>query len=263
MTMSKMFRQRTSDPGRRQSSFEAELLRPDRDAAMMRRVTPMRNLHALRVLVTTVAAVCLATSLQAQQPPSPKPDHMQHRFDDPERFAKSFDDPARDQWQMPDRVITALGLGRGNTVADIGAGTGYFSVRLARAVASGTVYAVDVEHAMLDYIRKRAAAERLSNVVPVHASSASPNLPKPVDLVLIVDTYHHLPDRASYFASLRKSLVPGGRVAIVDFRKSSPEGPPPEFRFEAEQIIDEMKEAGYTLDARHDFLPRQHFLIFR
>jgi len=109
----------------------------------------------------------------------------------------------------------------------------------------------------------RAIGEHLQNVVTVHAISKSPNLPKPVDLVLVVDTYHHLPSRPTYFRELAKSLTAGGRVAIIDFRKDSPEGPPPEFRFEADHIIGEMKQAGYRLDARHDFLPRQHFLVFR
>jgi SAM-dependent methyltransferase len=81
--------------------------------------------------------------------------------------------------------------------------------------------------------------------------------------VLVVDTYHHLPNRPAYFRELQKSLAPGGRVAIIDFRKDSPEGPPPEFRFEADQIVGEMTQAGYRLDAKHDFLPRQHFLVFR
>jgi ubiquinone/menaquinone biosynthesis C-methylase UbiE len=188
---------------------------------------------------------------------------MQHRFDDPERYAKSFDDPARDAWQMPARVIDALKLSPDATVADVGAGTGYFTVRLAKAVSRGTVYAVDVEPAMLEHVRKRAKADGLSNVVTVQASDTSPKLAKPVDVVLIVDTYHHLPNRPAYFRELTKSLAAGGRVAIVDFRKDSPEGPPREFRFEAEQIISEMKQAGYEVSARHDFLPRQHFLVFR
>jgi ubiquinone/menaquinone biosynthesis C-methylase UbiE len=214
-------------------------------------------------VIVTAAALCLAPSVNAQQPPPAKPDHMQHRFDDPERFAKSFDDPARDGWQMPNRVISTIGLNRDSLVADVGAGTGYFSVRLAKAVPAGTVYAVDIEPAMLEHIAKRAAAERLTNILPVLATSASPNLPKPVDVALIVDTYHHLPSRSTYFADLRKSLAPGGRVAIVDFRKDAPDGPPREFRFEAEQIIGEMRQAGYELQTQHDFLPRQHFLVFR
>lgn len=188
---------------------------------------------------------------------------MQHRFDNPERFAKSFDDPARDAWQMPDRVIAALALQAGQAVADIGAGTGYFSTRLAKAVPTLTVYAVDIEPSMVAYLGKRAAAEHLKNIIPVQAGSGGPNIPQPVDLVLIVDTYHHLPNRVAYFRDLRKSLKPGARLAIVDFRKDAPDGPPVEFRFTVEQIESELEQAGFQLDARHDFLPRQHFLIFR
>jgi ubiquinone/menaquinone biosynthesis C-methylase UbiE len=217
-----------------------------------------------RLLVAVAAFGWLGLAVTAQQhQPQSKPDHMQHRFDDPERYAKSFDDPARDAWQMPSRVIEALALSPGASAADIGAGTGYFSVRLAKAIPAGTVYAVDVEPSMLDHIRKRALGDGLRNVVTLQASGTSPNLPKPVDVVIVVDTYHHLPNRPTYFRELQKSLAPGGRVAIIDFRKDSPEGPPPEFRFEADQIIAEMKQAGYRLDARHDFLPRQHFLVFR
>jgi len=211
--------------------------------------------------VVAFAYLGLAGTAQQQQPRPP--DHMQHRFSDPERYAKSFDDPARDGWQMPARVIDVLKMSPDTSVVDIGAGTGYFTVRLAKAVPRGTVYAVDVEPAMLEHIRKRAAAEHLQNVVTVQASGVSPNVPRPVDIVIVVDTYHHLPNRPAYFRALTKSLVTGGRVAIIDFRKDSPEGPPPQFRFEADQIIGEMTQAGYRLDARHDFLPRQHFLVFR
>jgi SAM-dependent methyltransferase len=84
-----------------------------------------------------------------------------------------------------------------------------------------------------------------------------------VDAILIVNTYHHLPSRVTYFSELKRSLNAGGRIAIVDYHKNAPDGPPPEFRFDAAQIIDEMQRAGYRLEARHDFLPRQHFLVFR
>jgi len=116
---------------------------------------------------------------------------------------------------------------------------------------------------MVEYLGKRAMTEHLKNVVPVLAAAGTPNLPKPVDLVLIVDTFHHLPNRATYFRDLRKSLTPSGRVAIIDFRKDAPDGPPVEFRFTTDQIEKEMKDAGFRLDAKHDFLPRQNFLIFR
>ncbi len=210
-----------------------------------------------------LAAVAGVAGVHAQQQPGAKPDHMQHRFDDPAKFAKSFDDPARDGWQMPARVIDALGLKGGMAVADIGAGTGYFSMRLAKVSPALTVYAVDIEPAMVDHLKHRAAGEQLANVIPTLAAASSPKLPKPVDVVLIVDTYHHVGDRVAYFRNLRQSLTPSGRVAIVDFRKDAPDGPPAEFRFTVEQIEAEMKAAGYQLEARHDFLPRQHFLIFR
>lgn len=216
--------------------------------------------YGVAVAFTVVAAVSPAA--QQHHPQQHKPDHMEHRFDSPEQYAKAFDDPARDAWQMPSRVIDALNLKPGMAVADIGAGTGYFSVRLAKAVPDGRVYSVDVEPAMLDHLRKRAQTEKLTNVTPVQATGANPNLPAPMDVVLIVNTYHHLPSREAYFADLRKSLTPSGRVAIVDFKKDAPEGPPREFRFERAQIIEEMTQAGYTLQASHDFLPRQHFLIF-
>ena len=216
------------------------------------------------VLIATILFGYLAGGVMAQsQHPQGQPGHMDHRFDDPERYAKSFDDPARDSWQMPARVIDALKLPEDGSVADIGAGTGYFSVRLAKAVPRGTVYAVDVEPKMLEHIRKRALGAGLGNVVTVAGDSVGPRLPKRVDLALVVDTYHHIPDRPAYFRSLTKLLTASGRVAIIDFRKDSPEGPPPEFRFEAAQIIEEMTRAGYHLEVDHRFLPRQHFLVFR
>lgn len=217
----------------------------------------------MKALFALFASLAISADSQTPKQHQPgKPDHMDHKFDDPARFAKSFDDPARDAWQMPDRVIAALQLKAGMKVADIGAGTGYFSTRLAR-VPGVSVFAVDVEPKMLDYLKQRAQKDGLTNVTGVLAGSASAKLPELVDIVLVVDTYHHLPDRPAYFRDLRKSLKPGGRIAIVDFRKDAPEGPPAHFRFTPQQIEDEMKRAGYQLQASHDFLPRQHFLIFR
>jgi cyclopropane fatty-acyl-phospholipid synthase-like methyltransferase len=218
-------------------------------------------MHTVSTFVIVLALGCTTPAIAQQHQPQ-KPEHMEHKFDDPARYAKSFDDPARDTWQMPARVLEALALAPGMKVADIGAGTGYFSMRLAK-VPGVSVYAVDIEPKMVDYLKKRAAAEHAANISAVLAGATSPNLPEPVDVILVVDTYHHLPDRPAYFRALRKSLKPGGRIAIVDFRKDAPEGPPVQFRFTPRQIQDEMTAAGYQLDAAHDFLPRQHFLIFR
>jgi len=215
-----------------------------------------------RLSAAMAMTMCVLAPLGAQQHGA-KPDHMQHRFDDPAKFAKQFDDPKRDEWQMPSRVIDALGLKAGMAVADIGAGTGYFSMRLARVSPGLAVYSVDIEPKMVEHLTHRAAGEKLANVTAVLAGPSSPNLPKPVDVILVVDTYHHIADRPVYFRELKKSLKPGGRIAIVDFRKDSPEGPPVEFRFTVEQIEAEMKQAGFTVDSKHDFLPRQHYIIFR
>ena len=223
-----------------------------------------------RTVLPVVAIVALVGTAQAQhehQPPATQggttPDHMAHRFDDAEAYAKRFDDPARDAWQMPDRVIETLAVAPGSSVADIGAGTGYFSVRLAKAAAGPTVFAADIEPSMVEYLKARAAREHVPNLVAVLAGPESPNLPKAVDLVLVVDTYHHIASRVAYFRRLRASMTSGARLAIIDFRKDSPEGPPVEFRFTPEQITGELRQAGYALEAQHDFLPRQHFLIYK
>jgi cyclopropane fatty-acyl-phospholipid synthase-like methyltransferase len=218
--------------------------------------------RSLCALVTLAAAI---SGIRAQSAGQQKPnsDHMEHRFDDPAALSRRFDDPARDAWQLPDRIIEALALRSGQSVADIGAGTGYFSVRLARSAAAPKVFAVDIEPAMVKHLRERAAAEKLSNMVSVQAGKDSPDLPEPVNVVLVVNTYHHIADRVSYFRNLRRLLKPGGRVAIIDYRRDSPEGPPVEFRFSPEKFKAEMTQAGYAMSTAHDFLPRQHFLIFQ
>lgn len=198
---------------------------------------------------------------QSSAQPQTHPDHMEHHFD-PELSSKSFDDPARDAWQMPDRVIATLALKPGQIIADIGSGTGYFSVRLAKSPAAPKVYGADIEPGMVKYLRERAAKEALTNVIAIQASATSPDLPERVDVILIVDTYHHIGDRETYFRNLASSLKPGGRVAIIDFKPDSPEGPPKEFRFSPEKFKSEMSKAGYKLSAEYNFLPRQNFLVF-
>ena len=183
-----------------------------------------------------------------------------HRFDNAESWARVFDDPARDAWQKPDDVVGALQLAPTARVADVGAGTGYFAVRLARAVPQGTVYAVDLSADMVKYLGERARREGLANLRAVQGAPASPDLPQPVDLVLLVDVYHHVDARIDYFAALRKSLAPGGRVAIIDFRPESPRGP--RHKIAARQVREEMRRAGYVEAASHDFLPDQYFIVF-
>lgn len=191
------------------------------------------------------------------------PHTHEHRFSGAERWARVFDDPARDRWQKPDEVIAALAFAPDATVADIGAGTGYFAARLARALPKGRVYAVDIEPDMVRYLGERARRERLPNLQAVLGKPDDPQLPEAVEGVLIVDTYHHIGDRIAYFERLRARLKPGGQVAIVDFTLESPVGPPRNARIAAQQVREEMQRAGYALAAQHDFLPHQYFLVFR
>lgn len=187
---------------------------------------------------------------------------MPHRFDNADEWARRFEDPERDGWQQPDRVLAALKLPPDAKVADIGAATGYFPVRLARAVPQGRVYGVDIEQGMVDYLTARAKREGLANLEAVLCSADDPKLPEAVDLVLLVNTYHHVSDRPAYFRRLQAKLRQGGRLAIIDFRKGQPMGPPEEHRIGAEQVRQELEAAGYALDADHAFLPNQHFLVF-
>ena len=169
----------------------------------------------------------------------------------------------RNEWQHPEE-IRSLGLLAGDHVADLGSGSGYFTVRLASAVGStGKVYAVDVDREMNDYVVKRAQEEGYNNVEVILAEYDDPLLPESgVDLIFTCNTYHHLENRVQYFANVRKHLRPNGRVAIVDFNG--------EGWFQkifghwtaGEVIQKEMEEAGYVLQREFTFLPKQFFLVF-
>lgn len=188
--------------------------------------------------------------------------HHDHRFADAEKWARIFDDPERAAWQKPDEAIRTLRLPADAVVADIGAGTGYFAVRLARAVPQGRVFAVDAEPDMVRYLGERARREGLANLVPVQAGPDDPKLPAPVDVVLLVNTYHHISGRVEYFRRLRSSLKPGGRVAIIDFRPEAPMGPPRAARVASTAVTEELLRAGYVLVGNHGVLPHQYFLVF-
>ena len=203
-------------------------------------------------------AAAWATLVSAQTPHT-----HDHSFAGAQHWAKVFDDPARDAWQKPHEVIAALKLAPDAAVADIGAGTGYFAVRLAHMTSKGRVYAVDIEPDMVKYLGERAQKSGLKNLVPVQGAPDDPKLPAKVDLVLMVDVYHHVGQRDAYFRKLADSLKPGGAVAIIDFTKESPVGPPPSTRIAASEVKAEMQRAGYVLANEHGFLPNQYFLVFR
>ena len=209
-------------------------------------------------LAVTGCAVLLARPAAAQSPHT-----HQHSFSGAEQWAHVFDDPKRDEWQKPHEVIQALALNPDAVVADIGSGTGYFAVRFANMVPQGRVYGVDIEPDMVKYLAERAKREKRDNVIAIAGAPEDPRIPEKADLILMVDVFHHIEDRARYFRKLRASLKTGGRIAIIDFRLDSPEGPPQAARIAPGRVIAELKDAGYTLATQHLFLPNQYFLVFQ
>ncbi len=210
------------------------------------------------VIATGMLAAILSAASVAQSP-----DTHQHRFHDADKWAKVFDDPARDVWQKPHEVIVALALAPDAVVADVGSGTGYFAVRLAHRVPKGRVYAVDTEPDMVRHLAERAKREGLANLVSLAGAPDDPRLPAKMDLILMVDVYHHIAKREEYFRRLQGSLKPAGRIAIIDFREDAPMGPPKRERISAERVRAELGRAGYALAEEHGFLSNQYFLVFR
>jgi ubiquinone/menaquinone biosynthesis C-methylase UbiE len=204
-------------------------------------------------------------TLHPAQEPVEKHKIPQIRFDDVDKWVKRFEDPNRQEWQKPDEVVKALNLKPGSVVADIGAGTGYFTRVFARAVGpKGRALGLDIEHSLVNYMKEDARKLNLKNYEAKVIKTDDPELgPNSVDVVFLCNTYHHIDNRVQYFGSISKSLKPGGRIVIVDFyKKKMKEGPPPRHKLPKEAVIKELKDAGYRLIRSHDFLPYQYFLEF-
>jgi len=174
--------------------------------------------------------------------------------------------PGRDEEQRPDEIVRKMGLRDGDVVADLGAGTGYFTRRLAKAVApSGRVYAVDIQPEMIDLLKRNVEKAGLTNVVPVLGAGDDPKLPTDaLDWILLVDVYHELQQPKAVLARMREALKPTGRIALVEYRL---EGTTAlhireEHRMSPKQVLAEWEPAGFRLVKRHEFLPTQHFFVF-
>ena len=186
-------------------------------------------------------------------------------FEDTAKYIAFLERPDRAAWQKPDAVVAALGLTGRETVVDVGAGSGYFSFRLASAVPEGKVIALDVDPEMIRHIHHKAMTEGVRNVQVAFAKPDDPGVPAEADLVFMCDVLHHIQDRPAWMAKLAAQMHKGARLALVEFKEGKlPEGPPEAVKLSRAQLVALATGAGLVLDSeKPDLLPYQTFLVFR
>ena len=222
----------------------------------------MSLLRACALLLAGVLATQMGVEARGQRT-------QQHGRLFPPQDLGLLEAPDRDIWQHPEAVMDKLGIAEASVVADIGAGAGWFTIRLARRVGpNGAVYAEDVQQEMLAAISRRVNSLGLTNVKGVLGEDSDPKIPPAsLDAALMVDAYHENDDRderVSLLRNLAKALRPNGRIGLIDFKlEGSGPGPTPEERVSPETVIAEAKAAGLELVSFETFLPYQYFLIFR
>jgi arsenite methyltransferase len=220
----------------------------------MRMIAILTGLAASQALVHAQNALLSSTQ------------EMNRLHQDSKAYIAHLEDPKRDAYQKPDEVIKALNIKEGEVIADIGAGSGYFTVHLARAVGeAGRVYAVDVSPDMIVHLNRRVRDLNVRNVVTMLSAPDDPLLADAsVDRFFICDTWHHINGHAKYLALLKRMLKPGGQVIMVDFKKAkTPVGPPMEVRIDRGDLVREMEANGFQLAAEHTLLEYQYFLVFK
>lgn len=207
--------------------------------------------HTLRLAAASLAvAVAVAAGAAAQQR-------------DPRQYQQILENPDRVASLQVDRVVGVLGIAEGMRVADLGAGTGIFTLPFAKAVgAGGKVYAIDVDPGLLGIVSDKARAAGVTNIETIAAGDTDPKLPEPVDLLFICDTMHHLPNQAEYVRQFTKLLRPGGRVAVIDFVEGHWPGGHESFTITPAQVDAWMQAAGFTRSATHTFLETNFFHVY-
>ena len=211
----------------------------------------------MKALITFVIVVTVYLPIGAQ-------DRVPHGRLFPPEDLGMLEGPDRDAWQQPERVMDALAIADGATVADLGAGGGWFTVRLARRVGpNGLVYAEDIQPQMIESISRRVTREGLANVQTILGNPSDPKLPPALDAVLIVDTYPEIADPVALLRNVVSSLRANGRLGIVNYKlDGGGPGPPLAERVEPETVIDDATRAGLQLLTQEDFLRYQYLLVF-
>jgi tRNA A58 N-methylase Trm61 len=215
--------------------------------------------------VRTAGVIVLAIGLITTPTGAQGPRFSRAQLFPPEDLAV-LESADRNDWQQPDKIMDELRIGEGSKVADIGAGGGWFTVRLARRVwPTGIVYAEDIQRQMIDAIDRRVRELDLTNVVHTRLGGPDdPNLPSGLNAVLMVDTYTQLPNPVGLLRKVAAALAPKGLLGVVDFNPDGAGGPGPklETRVASDVVERDAREAGLALRARHTFLRYQYFLVF-
>jgi ubiquinone/menaquinone biosynthesis C-methylase UbiE len=213
--------------------------------------------------IVAAQLVVIAATLAAQAPKDSQEAHRLHR--DPAAYIAALEDPRRDAYQKPQEVMKALAIQEGESIADIGAGSGYFTFRFAHHVGpAGRVFAVDISPDMIWHLQTRMRELAVENVAPILAKADDPLLPQPVDRFVFVDVWHHIENQEGYLGLIKKLLKPGGQVVMIDFHKRElPVGPPVAMKIAREDLLNQMRAQGFELAVEHTFLPYQYFLVFK
>ncbi|HEX6439396.1 MAG TPA: class I SAM-dependent methyltransferase [Candidatus Binatia bacterium] len=219
----------------------------------------------MKTLITLLALLPMPFSAPAQD--AVKRDHQQmhqlHR--DSRAYIGMLEDPKRDAYQKPHEVLMALAIKPGEAIADIGAGSGYFTFRLAHHVGDkGKIYAVDVNPEMIVHLNRRIRELKAMNVTAILADPDDPLLAdNSIDRFFFSDSWHHIENQTKYLSKIKKMLKPSGEVVMIDFHKKElPVGPPMQMKIDREDLIRQMGSNGFRLTKEHTFLPYQYFLVF-
>ena len=219
----------------------------------------------MRIRLILAALFLAHSAVPARTCPIQDAQEVHRLHQDSKAYIAFLEDPERDAYQKPMEVINALNLKDGDVIADIGAGSGYFSFRFAHQVGEkGKDYSVDISPDMILYMNRRVRDLKVKNVVTVLAAADDPLLADAsIDRFFICDTWHHIEKQTEYLARLKRMLKPGGQIVMVDFQKRDlPVGPPASMKIAREDLVRQMEAAGFSLINEHTFLPYQYFLVF-
>lgn len=219
----------------------------------------------MKAILSLLAMLALPLSALAQDAVQRDRQQMHQLHRDSRAYIGMLDDPKRDAYQKPHEVLTALAIEPGEVIADIGAGSGYFTFRLAHRVGDkGRVYAVDISPDMIRHLNRRIRELKAMNVTAILADADDPLLADAsIDRFFFSDSWHHIENQSKYLSLIKKMLKPGGEIIMIDFHKKElPVGPPMQMKIAREDLIRQMESNGFRLTKEHTFLPYQYFLVF-